>query len=174
MSGDKKFIIGVVVACILIFAFIIYSANKQNEKLSQPLFGITQEIQGQQHVQRGQVDEVQDPPTSGDHYGDGVAGPGIHEEPVDDGLMVHSMEHGAVVLHYDPEKLAENQINQLKDIFTKEFKGKKIMMPRQGMSAPIIMTSWGQILKLNEADQEQMITFMETNNDRGPEKVSQY
>lgn len=174
MTGEKKFIIAIIVSSILFLILIINSSNNQNERLSQPLFGTSEEIQGQKHVERGQITETQDPPTSGDHYGDGVAGAGIHDEPVEDGLTVHSMEHGAVVLHYDPNQLNTTQIEQLKDIFTSKFNGKKIMLPRLNMSAPIVMTSWGQILKLDEIDQEQMVTFMDTNNDRGPEKVSQY
>ena len=85
--------------------------------------------------------------------------------------MIHSLEHGAVGLNYDPEKLSENQINQLKSIFNKSFKGKKMMMPRKNMSSPIIMVSWGQTLKLDSIDEVKMVEFMTNNNDRGLEKT---
>ena len=86
--------------------------------------------------------------------------------------MIHSLEHGAVGLNYDPEKLTEEQVNQLKDLFNNKFKGKKMMMPRKNMSSPIIMVSWGQMLKLDNFDETRMVEFMTNNNDRGPEKVS--
>ncbi len=174
MSGEKKFILGTALLSILVFVIIILSANDQNEELSKPLAGEEQPNQGAAHIPRGALAQKQDPPTSGSHYGDGVAGPGIHDEPVDDGLTLHSMEHGAVVLHYDPEKLSGEQIEQLKDIFLSKLRGKKIMMPRTNMSKPIIMTSWGQILSLDEIKEDELINFIEINNDRGLEKSSTY
>src|SRR3989344_4625412 len=105
------------------------------------------------------------------HYGDGGAGPGVHDNEVGGGLMVHSLGHRGVKLNYDPEKLDENQINKLKEIFDNMFRGKKMMMPRIGMSAPVIMVSWGQMLKLEDIDEDKMLEFMTNNNDRGPEKV---
>lgn len=174
MSGEKKLTIGIALVSILFLAFVLVSSNKQNERLSMPLAGEMQEDLGLRHVPQGTLDQTKDPRTSGDHYGGGLAGAGIHEEPVDDGLTLHSMEHGAVVLHYDPENLTTEQKEQLKEIFLTKFKGKKIMMPRENMSKPIIMTSWGQILKLDSIDEEKLVNFMSTNNDRAPEKVSSY
>lgn len=174
MSGEKKFFLVITLVTILGFGVIIVTANKQNEKASIPLAGEEQQIQGSLHVSRGSVEEMQDPPTSGDHYGDGVAGPGIHENPVEDGLTVHSMEHGAVVLHYDPMQLEKEEQNQLKEFFKSELRGKKIMLPRDNMSSPIILTSWGQLLKLDDINELEIINFFEANNDRGPEKVSSY
>lgn len=86
--------------------------------------------------------------------------------------MIHSLEHGAVGLNYDPEKFTPNQIDQLKNIFNSKFKGKKMMMPRKDMNSPIIMVSWGQMLKLDSIDESKMVEFMTNNNDRGPEKTS--
>lgn len=174
MSGETKFMLGIGLTTVLVFAGIILSADKQSEKLSIPLAGEEQPIKSSQHVVEGAVEQLQDPPTSGNHYGNGVAGPGIHKEPVEDGLTVHSMEHGAVVLHYDPNQLDEGEQNQLDELFKTEIKGKKIMMPRENMSSPIILTSWGQILKLGNIERTEIINFFEANNDRGPEKVSSY
>jgi hypothetical protein len=174
MLGEKKFFLGIAVVTILVFVVILVSSNKQNERANTPLAGEEQPVQSSIHVSRGRVEQMQDPPTSGDHYGDRVAGPGIHDKPVEDGLTVHSMEHGAVVLHYDPVQLSEEAQKQLKDFFKTELSGKKIMLPRENMSSPIILTSWGQILKLEEVQQDTIKTFFETNDDRGPEKVASY
>lgn len=156
---------------LFVFIGIILLASGQESKNNLPLAGESTPEIGRNHVPRGQMEDVNDPPTNGDHYGDGVAGPGIHDNEVEDGLMVHSLEHGAVALNYDPEKLDENQINKLKEIFDNMFRGKKMMMPRIGMSAPVIMVSWGQMLKLEDIDEDKMLEFMTNNNDRGPEKV---
>ena len=173
-QGNSKPLIYIGVGTILLFIVLIYLGSQQNKKASVPLAGEELPVETAVHVQRGSLPEVQDPPTSGEHYGDGVAGPGVHNEPVEDGLLVHSLEHGAVILSYDPEKLDEATIGQLKSTFTEKFQGKKIMVPRSGMSVPIIMTSWGQILKLEQIDEAKMIEFMDTNNDHGPEKAPAY
>ncbi|RJR26273.1 DUF3105 domain-containing protein [candidate division WWE3 bacterium] len=172
--SEKGIIFAIVFFTIAIFVGIIFLASKQGAKNNLPLAGDSIPEAGRNHVPKGQIKEVSDPPTSGDHYGDGVAGPGMHNDPVEDGLMIHSLEHGAVNLNYDPEKLTEDQINQLKDIFNNKFKGKKMMMPRKNMSSPITMVSWGQMLKLDNIDETKMIEFMTNNNDRGPEKVSMF
>lgn len=170
--NDKKIISIIIAFTVLVFIFIVFLSSKQAKKEETPLFGEMVPSQGAQHVLRGQVPEYIDPPTSGPHYGDGVAGAGIHDEPVEDGLVVHSLEHGAVVLSYDSEKLNQDDITKLKSIFNDKFRGKKIMVPRKNMSVPIIMTSWGRILKLESIDEEKMVGFMVSNNDRGPEKAS--
>ncbi|OGC45928.1 hypothetical protein A3F07_03925 [candidate division WWE3 bacterium RIFCSPHIGHO2_12_FULL_38_15] len=172
--NEKWILLSIGFFTLLIFVGIIFLASKQESKNDLPLAGESIPEAGRNHIPRGQLMAVSDPPTSGDHYGDGVAGPGIHDDIVDDGLMVHSLEHGAVSLNYDPEKLSEDQVNQLKDIFNNSFKGKKMMMPRKNMSSPIIMVSWGQMLKLDSIDEVKMVEFMMNNNDRGPEKVSMF
>lgn len=172
--NEKWIFIGIGLVTIFVFVGIILVASKQESKNNLPLAGESIPEEGRTHIPRGQMKEVNDPPTSGDHYGDGVAGAGIHDEPVEDGLMVHSLEHGAVGLNYDPEKLSQEQVDQLKTIFNDKFKGKKMMMPRKNMSSPIIMTSWGQMLKLDAIDEVKMVEFMTNNNDRGPEKVSMF
>ena len=172
--NEKKIIFGIGFLTVVIFVGIILLSSNQSNKNNIPLAGDNVPEIGKNHVPRGSIKEVRDPPTSGDHYGDGVAGPGIHEDVVDDGLMIHSLEHGAVGLNYDSENLSETQVNQLKDIFNNKFKGKKMMMPRKGMSASIIMVSWGQILRLENIDEDKMVGFMTTNNDRGPEKASMF
>ncbi len=138
------------------------------------LAGTAVPVKSRNHVAHGTLPKLADPPSSGDHYGDGVAGAGIHETPVEDGYMIHSLEHGAVVLNYDPNQLNPDEINKLKDLFNNKFVGKKIIMPRPGMSAPIIMVSWGYELKLKTIDEASMINFMQTNNDHGPEKEEMF
>lgn len=172
--NEKWIFIGIGLVTIFVFVGIIFVSSKQESKNTLPLAGESIPIEGRNHIPLDQVKVVNDPPTSGDHYGDGVAGAGIHDEPVEDGLMVHSLEHGAVGLNYDPEKLGQEQVEQLKAIFNDKFKGKKMMMPRKNMSSPIIMVSWGQMLRLDTIDEVKLVEFMTNNNNRGPEKVSMF
>ena len=123
------------------------------------------------HITLGQEHEEynSNPPTSGPHVGYDVAGPGIKDKPVSDELVVHSLEHGAVVLWYRQD-LKEEDVDRLKKVFS-EAEGKKIMMPRQNMDTPIALTSWNYILRLDKIDEVKIKEFIEINNDRGPEKA---
>ena len=98
------------------------------------------------------------------------------------------MEHGAVILWYKPSDNTDNQaaegtksakksalssqdIERLKQIFKSVSVSKKIMVPRDSLDVPVALTSWGRLLKLQTIDEAQIRTFMETNEDRGPEKA---
>lgn len=130
---DKKFIIGVslLTLVILVGGIWLISAQdtKESKKLSTPLLGQKiEDLGGGIHVKRGEshVAYNSNPPTSGPHWGDGTAGPGIHDSEVPDELLVHSLEHGAAILWYKSD-LPQDQVEKLKNIFN-QASGKKIMV----------------------------------------------
>lgn len=71
---------------------------------SKPLPGEKIDDLGRGHVPIGEVVEYNsNPPTSGKHYEDWIKS-GIHSEPSDDRNLVHSLEHGYVIMSYNCEK----------------------------------------------------------------------
>src|SRR3989344_3230457 len=175
MKTDHKMIIGVVLlTVVMVVGFSLLSGKKATEntdRLSRPLMGEKIADLGAQHVKEGESHEPynSNPPTSGPHIGNGVAGPGIKTEPVSDELVLHSMEHGAAVVWYR-EGLEQSEIDKIKEAFNGS-SGKKIMLARADLDVPVALTSWGYLLKLDSIDQEKIKEFIETNNDRGPEKA---
>lgn len=176
MSGEKKVIIGIAFATLLILVggvwFLGAQDTKQEEKENKSFVGEEVEATGNGfHVKRGEShpEYSTNPPSSGPHWGDGVAGAGIKDEEVPDELLVHSLEHGAAILWYKSD-LPLDQVEKLKNIFNKA-SGKKIMVPRKNLDVPVALTSWGWILKLKTIDEAKIIEFIETNNDRAPEKA---
>ena len=109
------------------------------------------------------------PPTSGPMWS-GTAGPGIKTDEVADELLVHSLEHGAAVLHYKVD-LAPAQVEKIKAVFN-DAAGKKIMVPRENLDVPIALTSWGRLLKLKTIDEAQIKAFIETNSNKAPENMA--
>ena len=148
----------------------VAQGEKTQEKLSKALVGEKMPDQGAVHVARDaeHVAYNSNPPTSGPHWA-GVAGPGIKTEPVADELVLHSMEHGAAVVWYRAD-LPKAEVEKIKTAFN-EASGKKIMLPRENLDVPVALTSWGYLLKLEAVDEAQIIAFIETNNDRAPEKA---
>lgn len=169
LSTDHKVFIGIGLATLLVLIGGIFLVTKQNERLSKPLLGQEIAITGRNHLPQGtSIQYNSNPPVGGPHYPD-PAHAGIYPTPPADGNLVHSLEHGAIILWYNPTKLSGEQIATLKQIFNNT-SGKTIMVPRETMDVPVALTSWGRILKLTTIDETQIKTFFDTNIDRGPEQ----
>lgn len=70
-------------------------------QVSKPLLGEAVEDLGRQHVPDGTLVEYNsNPPTSGNHYADWTRA-GVYTNPISDGHLVHSLEHGYVILSYN-------------------------------------------------------------------------
>jgi hypothetical protein len=113
-----------------------------------------------QHVGRdGRVRYQYSPPLGGTHdYGwagcTGVVYPtGIRTENA-----VHSLEHGAVWIAYNPEDLDADDI----DLLAARVDGVEytLMSPYPGLDHPISVQSWGHQLKLEDADDPRIDQFI--------------
>lgn len=71
---------------------------------SKPLPGTKIADLGRGHVPVGEkVEYNSNPPTSGKHYEDWIRS-GVYEQPQEDGYLVHSLEHGYVIMSYNCDK----------------------------------------------------------------------
>lgn len=173
MKTEHKVIGGITLLTLIIIGGVWLSDKKGTqvtEKLSKPMMGELIASMGATHVARNEAHEEynSNPPTSGPHWA-GVAGPGIKTEPAPDELVLHSMEHGAVVVWYKDD-LSKEDVDKIKEAFNSA-SGKKIMLPRANLDVPVALTSWGYLLKLQFIDGVTIKEFIETNNDRAPEKA---
>lgn len=83
---------------IVILAWLFIESSK-------PLPGEKRVDLGRKHIDTGTrvLGATTDPPTSGDHYSDWIRS-GIYETPKDDGYLIHSLEHGYVIMSYNCDK----------------------------------------------------------------------
>lgn len=175
MTTEHKFVGGIVVVSLVILIggawFLNVKDNKERGRADQPFVGEKMPDMGAAHVARNATHPPynSNPPTSGWHWGDGVAGPGIKDRPMPDELVLHSMEHGAAVLWYQDD-MAPEDVERLRKVFN-DSSGKKIMLPRKDLEVPVALASWGYLLKLETIDEAKIKEFIETNNDRAPEKA---
>src|SRR5260370_41524469 len=117
MTTEHKVYIGGAIATILIIGGGIWFASN-NDPSAKPLLGEAVQVSGG-HVPVGtHVAYSTNPPTGGQHY-DTTAHAGFYDtsNAPTDGYLVHSLEHGAVVLWYNSKVLSPEQINKLKDVF---------------------------------------------------------
>src|SRR3989344_3346899 len=174
MKTEYKVYIGIGLLTLIIIIGGTWLSSKEgeknSEKLSKSMMGEKMADEGAEHVGRNETHSAykSNPPTSGPHWV-GVAGPGIKTEAVPDELVLHSMEHGAAVVWYR-EGLESSELEKIKTAFN-DASGKKIMLPRKDLDVPVALTSWGRVLPLDTIDYGKIRSFIETNNNRAPEKA---
>lgn len=106
---------------------------------------------------RGQVDYEQQPPVGGPHNPVWLGCMGtVYEQPVPNENAVHSLEHGAVWVTYQPD-LPADQRQELAD----RVKGQPytFMSPYPDQQSPIVLTAWGHQLKLDSASDDRIDDF---------------
>ena len=95
---------------------------------------------------------------------------GAYAEPVRRENAIHSMEHGAVWIAYQPE-LPADQVeilrNLVKDERAKRGEALIVLAPFPGLDDPIVLTAWRVQLRLDNASDERVRAFVERYQ-RGP------
>lgn len=109
--------------------------------------GTTAPVLSRNHVTTA-VEYEQTPPVGGDHH-PAWWNCGIYEEPIPSHHAVHSLEHGAVWLTYQPDLPAE-QLEQLRELADQDF---ILLSPFEGQPAQIMATAWGHQLQVDNMDE---------------------
>src|SRR4051794_7123459 len=107
------------------------------------------------HVET-KVSYAQNPPVGGDHY-PVWQNCGFYDQPIYDELGVHSMEHGAVWITYDP-KLPADQVAILKNLVNGH--SKVLVTPRTTLPTPVVASAWGKQLTLPTFDEAKLKAFI--------------
>lgn len=132
--------------------------------------------EGQQHVDDGvRVTYHTDPPTSGNHWA-GATPPGFYAPGQNEALtlperLVHALEHGNVVIYYDPAIITVDQQERLKALARKwpgAWDG-VVVVARTDSANPLIATAWEYSLKLKAWDEGRINDFVREFAGRGPE-----
>ncbi len=110
----------------------------------------------------GDLDYPQNPPVGGDHS------PlwqkcGAYTVEVPEERVVHSMEHGAVWLAYEPGL----DVSSLELTVTAD--EHLLMSPVQGLAAPIVLAAWGAQLEVDGPDDPRIDAFIARFVRQGPE-----
>lgn len=93
---------------------------------------------------------------------------GVHSTPVTNENFVHSLEHGAVGLLFDPMKAAPEDIKELEAIAAAADRN-VLSAPFEGMETVFSIVSWGERMDLNELDLDAVNEYVDTFAGKGPE-----
>lgn len=129
--------------------------------------------EGREHVPPGtEITYDTMPPASGPHY-DQTASAGFYTDRPSLGELVHSLEHGAVIVYYDPNQItpdARSNLEQLAATHTEPFQSVIVVpTPVENPTSPYVLTAWQHKLSLDSYDTERVRAFLAEYLGRGPE-----
>ncbi|GLI26689.1 membrane protein [Agromyces rhizosphaerae] len=104
----------------------------------------------------GTVDYPQNPPAGGEHN-PAWLNCGVYSEQVPSENAVHSMEHGAVWVTYDPS-LPDDELSALRAQLPSTY---VILSPFEGLPSPIVLSGWNTQLQVESADDERIAEYLE-------------
>lgn len=184
-----KKIVYIIIAVGIFLIFLIWLFVES----SKPLPGTKITDLGRGHVPIGEsVDYNSNPPTSGKHYADWIRS-GVYSEVKDDRNLVHSLEHGYVIMHYgcnlanqseeatksaeaspagqlDSQQLCDQRKDQLAKIYQKKGQSKLIVVPRLNLDANFALTAWTYLDRFDKFDSSRIEKFIDAHLNMGPEK----
>ncbi len=137
--------------------------------------GLPVELKGLErfdHLERnhvtGTVGYLERPPVGGNHASV-WQNCGVYRQPVKDVTAVHSLEHGAVWIAYNPN-LEHKDVKRLEKLVMG--KPYRLLSPYPGLGSSVAVMAWGERLRLSRVDEHRIEVFAKTfvNGPQAPEK----
>jgi uncharacterized protein DUF3105 len=98
------------------------------------------------------------PPAGGEHNPTPATCGFYDSDPPADQHMVHSLEHGAVWIAFDPDIDAAEK-DALRDLVGSE--PKTMASPYEGLESPLVVTAWARQLQLDSVDDPRLEQFID-------------
>lgn len=106
------------------------------------------------HVQ-GAVTYEQTPPAGGPHNPYWL-NCGVYTEPQPNENAVHSLEHGAIWITYNPDEVDEAGIDALKAVMPSSY---ALLSPYPGLDTPVAVSAWNHQLKVDDPSDPRISEF---------------
>lgn len=149
-------VVGALAVIAIIVSIVVTSARPEVDPADIDVAGVEEfEQLAGQHVE-GTVDYDQTPPAGGPHNAAWL-NCGIYEQPVPNENAVHSLEHGAVWVTYDPEEVTGGDLDALRDAVPSTY---MVLSPFEGLDAPVVASAWGYQVQLDGVDDPRLADFI--------------
>lgn len=151
------------VALVLVGTAAIAIMGEQDEQnrveaaAKQPIEGVEEYKKLPRNHVNTPVNYPQTPAVGGDHAPI-WANCGVYTSPVEPTQAVHSLEHGAVWVGYDPG-LPKEQVEELTRIA--ESNSYVLLSPVKGVPEPVTASAWGKQLAVKTADDPRLAAFIQ-------------
>lgn len=160
-------IVGIGVLALLVILVIVVVVNQPKAAAAVQIEG----VQTYSNLDRSHTTETVNyapiPPVGGAHNAT-WQNCGVYTTPVTNEYAVHSLEHGAVWITYR-EGLPADELEKLQTLTRQSTH--RLLSPYPGLPSPIVASAWGYQLKLETADDQRLVQFINAyeQNPRGPE-----
>lgn len=140
--------------------------------------GVATRDDGQQHIPQGvPIDRSNlppyssDPPTSGPHWPSVAIGSRISDAGEPDEQLVHNLEHGYVILHYNCKRSeCPDTYDGLMKVYRRfQSTNKVIMNYRPKTRSRIALTAWARLDTMDAFDEARIERFVEAWLNKAPE-----
>jgi hypothetical protein len=179
MNRNIVIIFAVILAAI-IGGGVFMITKSQNKTTDQPQAAGKYKWQkfpdlGRTHIKDGtKITYNSNPPTSGPHNATWQKY-GTLDKPVADEFLVHSLEHGYIIISYNCAKVSDTQCPALQKAISEILKEKRswkiIVTPRPGLDVPVALTAWTYLDKMDSFDKARTLAFIDQFRDKGPEQT---
>lgn len=128
-----------------------------------------QPAQSDGHLAPGQSPGYRDRmPTAGAHDPKWID-PGYYDTPQVPTRLVHSLEHGMIVIYYDaPPAAVSATLRSWAELYGGPWSG-IVVAPMPGLGEEVVLTAWERMLKLRPFDEAAAAAFVDRFRGRGPE-----
>jgi len=141
---------------LLLVGGVWWSNSLKSKQLLVTINDVKQYTRSERDHVQGTVVYEENPPVGGKHAQVWAACNGnVYKEALPKEQAVHSLEHGAVWITYQPN-LAADQIAALE----KKVRGYTFMSPLAEQGAPVVLTAWNNQLSLQSADDPRVDQFL--------------
>lgn len=164
-KARRNRIIGIssaVVGGVAVIALIVTAVVLTPQRASYSAGGTGAQIEGVEtfnngagHVE-GTVDYPQNPPAGGEHNQMWL-NCGIYDQPVPNENAVHSLEHGAIWVTYDPS-ISDEDLKSLKLLLPSTY---IVLSPKDELPSQIVLSGWNAQLQVDSVDDERIPEFLE-------------
>jgi len=174
----KIFFIGLAAAAFIGGGWWIWSTSQADASfrdLASQGSAVLEKVQtfpdlGRRHLNHGESYRYQSPyPTSGPHAPFPTQ-PGFYNRPQQAIQLVHAMEHGNIVIYYDPTNTETAKVlGEWAGLYQGTWDG-IVAVPRGGLGEQVILSTWRKQLRLPTFDQASAAAFIDAFRGRGPER----
>jgi Protein of unknown function (DUF3105) len=177
---------GIGIAVIAVVVVLILNSNP-TAQAAPPVQEMNQVVQipiaSRNHIPIGTPPPIynSDPPAGGDHYPETMPTKFYKESDLASlpqyplGYLVHNLEHGYVIFWYNCQVYqgtCDDLMQKIQQVMS-QFGGVKVVaFPWHTISVPLVLTSWGRLLRLSTPDQTLMTQFVQTYRFQAPEPNS--
>lgn len=155
-GGIALVIVAIIVAVTIVIVQQVQENNRVDALAEQDIEGVeTVEVTSFEHVD-GPVEYDQAPPVGGNHNAIWT-NCGVYTQQIPDENTVHSLEHGAVWITYQPD-LAQSEIDALTELVGD--RSYVLLSPYEGQESPVMASAWGLQLGVDSADDERLQAFL--------------